>query len=67
MFEPVNEHKTHEHNWQLADVKKGRNLYRTMAVGMSTMDYKVGKEPDVARYICECGEQKKVEVKNDQQ
>jgi hypothetical protein len=53
----------HLHSWQLSDVDKGKTRYRAMAVGMSVMEYPVGKDPDVARYICECGEQKKVQVK----
>lgn len=53
----------HEHVWQLAEVVKGNKIYRTMAVGMSTLDYCVGKKPDIARYVCDCGEQKKVAIK----
>lgn len=55
--------KQHEHNWQLADIEKGKTIYGGMAIGTSVMSYPVGKNPDVARYICECGEQKKVKVK----
>lgn len=54
----------HTHNWQLAKFTEGKPMYRTVAIGMSTYDRKVGKYPDVSLYVCECG--KKKEVKHEE-
>ena len=57
---------SHLHNWQLAELVKGKKIYKEMAVGMSVISLTVGKKPDIARYVCECGESKKVEVKENE-
>jgi hypothetical protein len=49
----------HEHDWRLAEVKKGKLKYQT--VGSSSLP--LGKEPDVATYVCDCGETKTEELK----
>lgn len=50
----------HEHNWHLAEYIKGKTIYKTIAVGMSTLDVAAGKKPDSSRFVCSCGETKEV-------
>ena len=51
----------HDCNWQLASVNCGHAIYST-AVGTSVHRYETGREPDVARFVCECGASKDVEL-----
>ena len=55
----------HEHNWQLASIEEGRATYEAITICGQTIDRYVDKKPDVARYICECGKSKKVEVRDE--
>lgn len=54
----------HKHDWHIASVKKGKTIYTTVNAGASTMSVATGKEPDVATYRCDCGEEKQEEMKS---
>ncbi len=55
--------KQHEHKWQIAEIEKGKTVYEGMAVDTGILEYAMVKKPDTARYICDCGESKKVKIK----
>ncbi len=54
----------HKHTWTLADVRKGKTVYTTVTAGSKTMRVATGKDPDIAIYVCECGEKKQEEMKS---